>query len=44
VYATEAEIIRPGNRGWRVAFTAAAWTLAASILLGLYLAFFGKDD
>ena len=44
VYATEAEIIRPGNRGWRVAFTAAAWTLAASILVGLYLVFFGKDD
>ena len=44
VYATEAEIIRPGNRGWRIAYWVAAWTLIASILVWLYLAFFGKED
>lgn len=44
VYATEAEIIRSGNPGWRMAFTLASWTLGLSILLWLYLAFFGKDD
>ena len=43
VYATEAEIIRPGNRGWRMAFWIAAWTLVASIAAWLYLAFFGKE-
>ena len=44
IYATEAEIIRPGNPGWRMAFTIALWTFGLGIVLWLYLAFFGKDD
>jgi hypothetical protein len=43
VYATEAEIIRPGHPGWRLAFRVAAWTLAAGILVALYLLFFGRE-
>ena len=31
VYATDAEILRPGNRGWRTAF----WAAAAGLLFGI---------
>ena len=31
VYATEAEVVRAGNRGWRIAF----WAAAAAFVLGL---------
>jgi hypothetical protein len=37
VKATDAEIIRPGNAGWRIAFWAAAVALAAGIVAWLSL-------
>jgi len=44
IFATDAEVIRPGNPGWRMAFTVAAWMLGLCSLLWLYLLFFGKVD
>ncbi len=43
VYVTDAEILREGNRGWRLAFRAAAVVLAASLVAWLALPFRGRD-
>jgi hypothetical protein len=43
VFATDAEIIRPGNAGWRIAFWAAAVALAAGIVAWLSLPFRVND-
>jgi len=39
VYATDAEILRSGNRGWRIAFQLAAATLVGSLLVWVALPF-----